>query len=166
MSEDDGTEFRLRRLEGQHAEVERPLRHLGADLARRDAPDVDVHERMRLPEPGDERQHDVHRRLVGANQHAAAAQVAQVLDGNLRLLGQAQQPLGVVAQQPPGVGQGGVLGGPVEEPLADALLEPPDRLADGRLGPVQLHGGPGEAPFGRNLKEYAQFAQFHGSTLS
>jgi hypothetical protein len=31
---------------------------------------------------------------------------------------------------------------------------------------VQLHGGPGEAPFGCNLKENAQFAQFHGTTLS
>ena len=83
------------------------------------------------------------------------------LTARFGLLGQAQQPLGVVAQEPPGVGQRGVLGGPVEQPLADALLEPPDRLADGRLGPVQLHGGPGEAPFGGNLEEDAQFAQFH-----
>ena len=110
---------------------------------------------MRLPEARDERQHDVDRRFVGADEHAAAAQVAQVLDGALRLLGQAQQTLGVVAQQAPGVGQGGVLGGAVEQPLADALLQPADRLADRRLGPVQLHGRPGEAPFGGDLQKDA-----------
>ena len=94
-------------------------------------------------------------------QHAAAAQVAQVLDGAFGLLRQPQQPLGVVAEQAPGVGQRGVLGGAVEQPLADALLEPADGLADGRLGPVQLHGRPREAPLGGDLQKHAQFAQFH-----
>ena len=75
------------------------------------------------------------------------------LTARFGLLRQAEQPLGVVAEQAAGVGQGGVLGGAVEQPLADALLEPADRLADGRLGPVQLHGGPGEAPFGGDLAE-------------
>ena len=96
---------------------------------------------MRLLEVGDERQDDVHRGLVGANQDAPAAQVAKVLDRDFRFLGQAQEPLGVVAQEPSGVGQGGVLGCPVEQPLADAFLQAADRLADGRLGSVQLHGG-------------------------
>jgi len=54
----------------------------------------------------------------------------------------------------------------VEQALAHAILQPADRLADGRLGPVQLHGGPGEAPFGCNLNENAQFAQFHCTTFS
>ena len=110
-------------------------------------------QRVRLAEAGDQRQHGVHRRLVGANQHAAAAQVAQVLDRALGLLGQAQQALGVVAEEPAGVGQGGVLGGAVEQPLADAVLEPADRLADRRLGAVQLHRRPGEAPLGGDLQE-------------
>ena len=155
LSEHDRAEPRLGGLERQHAEVEAALRDLGADLPRRNAAHVDVHQRVRLPEPLDERQHGVHRRLVGADQHAAAAQVAQVLDGAFGLLGQAQQALGVVAQQPAGVGQRGVLGGPVEQPLADALLEPADRLADRRLGPVQLHGGPREAAFGGDLEKDA-----------
>ena len=155
LAEHDRAEPRLGGLERQHAEIEAALRDFGADLARRDAAHVHVHQRVRLPEPGDERQHDVHRGFVGADEDAAAAQVAQVLDGALRLLRQAEQPLGVVAQQAPGVGQGGVLGGAVEQPLADALLEPADGLADRRLGPVQLHRGPREAPFGRNLQKYA-----------
>jgi hypothetical protein len=125
-----------------------------------------MHQRMRLAEPGDERQDDMDRSFVGADQDAATPQVPEVLDGNLRLLGKAEQSLGEVAQEPSGVGQGGILGRPVEQPLADTLLQPPHRLADGRLRPVQLHGGAGEAPLGRNLKEYAQFAQFHGTTLS
>ena len=118
VAEHDRAELRLGRLEGQDAEIERPLRHLRADLPRRNAPDVDVHERMRLAEPRDERQHDMHGRLVGADQHAAAPQVAQVLHGDLRFLGKAQQPLGIVPQQAPGVGERGVFGRPVEQALA------------------------------------------------
>ena len=46
VPEHDRAEPRLGRLERQHAEVEAALGHLGANLARRDAPHVDVHERM------------------------------------------------------------------------------------------------------------------------
>jgi hypothetical protein len=120
-----------------------------------DTPYVDMHQRMRLAEPGDEREDDVDRGFVGADQDAPTTEVTEVLDGNLCFLGKAEQALGVVAQEPSGVGQGGVLGRPVEQPLADALLQPPHRLTDGRLGAVQLHGSAGEAPFRRNLKEYA-----------
>ena len=104
-------------------------------------------------EPVDERQHGVHRRFVGADQDAPAPQVAQVLDRAFGLFRQAQQALGVVPEQPAGLGQRGVLGGAVEQALADALLQPPDRLADCGLGPVELRRGPGEAPLGRNLAE-------------
>ena len=48
--EDDRAEPRLGGLEREHAEVEAALRHLGADLPRRDAADVDVHQRMRVAE--------------------------------------------------------------------------------------------------------------------
>ncbi len=127
---------------------------LGADLTGRDAAHVHVDERMRLAESRDERQHGMHRGLVGPDEDPPAPQVAQVLHRALGLFGQAEQALGVVAEQAPGFGQGGVLGGAVEQPLPDAFLEAADRLADGRLGPVQLHGRPGEAPFGRNLQKY------------
>ena len=128
---------------------------LGADLTGRNAAHVHVDERVSLAESRDERQHGVHRRLVGPDEDAAATQVAQVLDGALGLLGQSQQALGVVPEEASGFGQRGVLGGAVEQPLPDAVLEPADRLADGRLSPVQLHGRPGEAPFGRDLQKYA-----------
>ncbi len=149
------------RLEGQHAEVEVALRHLGTDHARRDAAHVHVDERVRLAEARHQRQHDVHRRFVGADEHAAAAQVAQVAHRGFGLLGQPQQPLGVVAQQAAGVGQRGVLGGAVEQPFADRVLEPAHRLADGRLRAVQLHRGAGEAVLGGDFEEDPQFRQIH-----
>ena len=105
VAEHDRAQPRLGRLKRQHAEVEAAVRDLGADLARRDAAHVHVHQRMGLAEPVDERQHDVHRGLVGADQDPAAPQVAQVLDRAFGLFGQAQQALGVVAQQAPGLGQ-------------------------------------------------------------
>ena len=73
LTEHDRTEPRLGRLEGEHAEVEAALCHLGADLSGRDSAHVDVHERMRFAKSLDERQHGVHRGLVGADQHAARA---------------------------------------------------------------------------------------------
>ena len=155
-------EPRFGRLERQHAEVESALRDLGADLARRNAAHVDVHERMRVAVALNERQDGVHRGFVGADQHPPAAQVAEVLDRGLGLFREPEQPLGVVAQEPARVGQRGVLGGPVEQALADAFLEPPHRLADRRLGPVQLHGRPRKAPFGGHLQENPQFRQLHG----
>ncbi len=145
----------LGRLKREDAEVEAALRDLGADLTRRNAAHVHVHQRVGLSEARDDRQHDVHRRFVGADQDAAAPQVAQVLDRAFGFLGQAEQTLGVVAQQPAGVGQGGVLGGAVEQPLADVLLETADGLADRRLRPVQFHGCPREAAFGGDLQKDA-----------
>ena len=88
-------------------------------------------------------------------EHAPAAQVAQVADRAFGFLGQAQQTLGVVTQQAAGLGEGGVLGRAVEQPLADTLLETADGLADSRLRPVQLHGCPGEAAFGGDLQKDA-----------
>ncbi len=164
LAEHDRAELRLGGLERQHAEVEAALRHLGADLARRDAADVHVHQRVGVAEPRDERQHGVDRGFVRADEHAAAAQVPQVLHRGFGFLREPQQAVGVVAEEPPRVGQGGVLGGAVEQALAHAVLETADRLADRRLRPVQLHGGPGEAPFRRNLQENPQFGQFHDWT--
>ena len=63
-------------------------------------------------------------------------------------LGQPEQPLGVVLEQPAGLGQGAVAGRPVEQALAQLVLDAADRLADGRLGPVEPAGGGGEAPVG------------------
>jgi hypothetical protein len=110
---------------------------------------------MAVAEALDERQHRVNRRFVAADQHAAAAEIAQVLDRFLGFLGEPQQAVGVVAQEPAGLGQRGVLRGAVEQPLADALLQPPHGLADRRLRAVQLHRGLGEAPLGCNGEKNA-----------
>ena len=141
------------------------MRDLGADLPGRNAPHVHVHERVRLAVPLNERQDGMDRGFVGADEHAAPPQVPQVLDRGFGFFGEPQQALGVVAQEPAGVGQRGVLGGPVEQPLADAFLETPHRLADRRLGAVKLHGGPRKAPFGGHLEEDPQFGQLHGSVV-
>ena len=100
-------------------------------------------------------QHRVHRRFVGPDQDTTAPQVAQVADRAFRFFGEAEQALGVIAQQAPGVGERRVLGRAVEQPLADILLETLDGLADRRLRPVQFHGCPGEAAFGGDLEKDA-----------
>jgi hypothetical protein len=111
LSEHDRSETRLGRLKCENAEIETALRDFCADLPRRDAADVDVHQRMRVAEARDQREHRVHRRLVAADEHAAAAEIAQVPHGMLRLFGESQQAVGVIAEQAPRVGEGGVLGG-------------------------------------------------------
>ena len=52
------------------------------------------------------------------------------------------EPVAIVAEEPARVGQRGILGGAVEQPLADALLQAAHRLADSRLSAVELHGCP------------------------
>ena len=163
LTKHDGIEPGFGRLEGEHPEVEAALCHLGADLSGRHSPHVDVHERVRFAKSLDEGQDSMNGCLVGADEHPAPTQVAEILDGGLGLLGQAKEPLGVVAEQTTGVCERGVLGRPVEQPLADALLEPSDRLADRRLGAVELHGCPREAPLGGDAEEDAQLGQFHSS---
>ena len=156
----------LGRLEGQDPEVEAALQHLEADLARRHAAHVDERLRVRLAEPADERQQQVHARLVRADHHAPAAQVRKLPDRALRLLRQAQQPLRVALQHPPGVGQRAVLERSVEQPLAEIIFQPPDGLAHRRLGPVQLPGRPREAPLGRHGQKHPQFCEIHGAIIT
>ena len=88
----------------------------------------------------EQRQHDVDRRFVGADQHAPALQVAQVADRGIRLLRQPHQPLRVVEEHAPGFGQLAVLRRSVEEALAEVVLEALDGLADGGLRAVQPGG--------------------------
>ena len=51
---------------------------------------------------------------------------------------EAHEPLPVVLQDAPGVGQRAALRRPIEELLAELVLEALDRLADRRLRPVHL----------------------------
>ena len=133
---------RFCRLKGQHAEIEAALRNLGADLSCRNSTNVHVHERVSITETLNKRQDDVDGRFVDPDEDASATQVAELLHGGLRLFRQPEQPVGVIAEEASGVGQGGIFGGAVEQPLADTLLQPPHGLADRRLGPVELHGRP------------------------
>ena len=117
---------------------------------------------MGLPEAADQRQQRVDRRLVGADEHASAPQVAQFAHGDFGFLAQAHEPLRVLAQHAPGLGERALLGRPIEEPLTQFLFEPADGLADGRLGAVQLGGGAREAALAGDRQENLQFREFHG----
>ncbi len=86
------------RPERQRAEVEAPLLDLDRDLPGRHAANVDGDVGIALTKPHDQRQQGVHGRFVRADQHAAAAQVAQVAHRRLGFLRQPDQPLPVVLQ--------------------------------------------------------------------
>ena len=96
---------------------------------------------MRRAEALDQRQQRVHGRLVGADEHAAAPQIAQLAHRRLGLLG---EPHAAAARSPAAARPASVsvpfLRRAVEQPLAELVLEPPDGLADRRLGAVQLLG--------------------------
>ena len=108
---------------------------------------------MRRANGLDERQQGVHRRLVGADDDPAAAHLLQLADRRLGLGGEPQQPRGVVLQQPPASVSVAVARRPIEQPVAQLVLEPADRLADGRLRPVELLGGLREAALGGDRDE-------------
>ena len=109
---------------------------------------------MLLTEPLDQRQQDVDAALVRPDQHAATLQIAQLADRQLRLFRKPLQPLGILPQHPPGLGQRAVLRRSIEEALADLVLETPDGLADGGLGAVQLRGGAGKAALRGNGQKH------------
>ena len=125
------------RLERQHAEVEAAIEDRVGDLPRRHAAHVDDDVGMVERELLDVRQQAVDGGLVGADDDAAAADLLQLAHRRLRLVGQPEQPLRVVLEQPSGLGQRAVARRAVEEPLPQLVLDAADRLADGRLGPVQ-----------------------------
>ena len=151
----------LGRQEGHHAEVQAALRHLDANLPRGDAAHVDLDLRVLVAESADQRQQRVNGALVGADEDAAAAQIAQLTHGGLGLFAEAHQPLRVVAQDASRFGQGALLRGPIEQALAQLLLEPADGLADGRLRAVELGGRAREAALGGDGEKDLQFGQFH-----
>ena len=145
---------RLGRVERQRAEVEAALLHLDGDLARRHAADVDRDLRVAAAR---------NRAISGSSvctaaslapiEHAPAPQVAQLAHGRLGLLGEPHEPLAVVLQHPAGLGQRAVLRRAVEQPLAELVLEPAHRLADGRLRAVHLGRGAREAALLRRRRE-------------
>ena len=61
----------------------------------------------------------------------------------------------LVTKQAAGLGQGSVFGGPVEQALADRLLETADGLTDRRLRAVQFHRGARKTAFGGDFEKDA-----------
>jgi hypothetical protein len=103
--------------------------------------------------------------LVGADDDAALADVAQVADRPRRFVRQAQHPVRVAQEQLACVREGAVSRRPVEKALADCLLEALHGLAHGGLGPPKLPGGPGKAPFRGNSRKNAQIFERHARIL-
>ena len=165
-AEEDGLDAAIRGQEREDAEVDAAIEDGAGDLARRHAPDLDRHLRMQRGEALDVRQQAVHGRLVGAHDHAAAAHLLELLDGGLGLAGQPQQPLRVILEQTAGLGERAVPGRPVEQPLAQLILDPADRLADGRLGPVEAARRGGETPVRGDGEKRGQVRELHKLNLS
>ena len=95
------------------------------------------------------------RRTSRSSRTASSASAARV-----------QQARGVVLQEPAGLGQGAVARRAVEQPLPELFFEPPDGLADGRLGPVELLGRPREAALGGDRRENGEVLQLHGLIIT
>ena len=71
---------------------------------------------------------------------------------------------GVSDEQRAGLGEDPRSRRPIEQPLAELVLEPANGLADRRLGPVQLTGRGREAALGRDECERLQILQLHASS--
>ena len=99
--------------------------------------------------------------LVRADEHPPLPDLPQVRDGTAGLLSQPKQPRAVLEEHLAGVGQRPVARRPVDQPLACRGFQPPDGLADGRLGPVELPRRPRKAPLGGHRDEYAKVLEGH-----
>ena len=107
----------------------------------------------------------MHGRLVGPDEHAPAAQVAQLAHGLLGFLRQPHQPLRVLAQHAAGLGERPLLGRSIEQALAQLVLQAPDGLAHRRLRAVQLGGRPRETALRRHGQEHLELGQIHAIHL-
>ena len=160
-----GLDSAIRRLKRQDAEVERSVEQCVRHLPRRDATDLHGDARVSRREAVDVRQQGMDGRFVGADDDPPAPDLLELPDRQLGLAGQSEQALGVVLKQPAGLGQRAVARGAVEQPLAELILDAPDRLADGRLGPVEPAGRRREAVIGRNREKCRQILQLHKIVL-
>ena len=82
------------------------------------------------------------------------------------LAGQPEQALGVVLEQAAGLGQGAVPRRAVEQALPQLILDAADRLADGRLGPVEAPGGGGKTAIRGDGEKCGEIRQLHKWNLS
>ena len=87
----------------------------------------------------------MHGGFVGADEHAAAPQIAQLAHRRLSFLCEPHEALTVVLEHAARVGQRAAFRRAVEQVLTQVVLEAPDRLADRRLRAMDLGRGAGEA---------------------
>ena len=153
------------RGKGKHAEVERAAEDFAGHLPGRDAAHLDVRVGMVRAEAFDHRQQDVYGAFVGADQHAAAPQVLQLANRALGLCAQCREALRVVEEKLARLGQPASLRGTIEQAFVQLVLEPPDGLADCRLGAVQPLRGAREAALGGDGEEDLQLGEIHGGAL-
>ena len=156
----------FRGTERQRAEVEAALLHFHGDLPRRHPADVEGDLRMPLAEAPHERQQRVDRRFVGADEHAAATQVAQVAHHRLGLVGQTDEALPVVLQHLPRLGERAALRRAIDQLFPEVRFEAADRLAHGRLRPVHLGRRARKAALVRHGEEDTERLQVHNRALS
>jgi hypothetical protein len=71
------------------------------------------------------------------------------------------QPLGMVGQDAPGIGQYAPPARAIEERPADLILELLDGLADSRLGPIERLGRRREAALTHHREKCFQLEEFH-----
>ena len=117
--------------------------------------------RMLLRVVADVGEQRVHRRLVGADDHAAAPDLLELPHGGFGLGRHPEQPPRVLEQQRPRLRERAVARRPVEEPFAEPFFDPAHRLADGRLGPVEAAGRHREAPGVGHRDEGLEVLQLH-----
>ena len=77
------------------------------------------------------------------------------------LAGQPEQALGVVLQQPAGLGERAVARRAVEQSLPQLILDAAHRLADGRLRPVETPRGGGKTAVSGHRQERGEVRQLH-----
>ena len=153
----------IRGLEREHAEIERPVQDRAGYLPRRDPADVDEDVRMQDGKTLDVREQAVDGRFVRADDDPAPAHLLKLLDRGLRFARETEQPLRVVLQQASCFRQRAVARRPIEQALAELVLDPADRLADRRLRAVHPPRGSGKTTFGRDRQERRQVRQLHNS---
>jgi hypothetical protein len=133
--------------EGKNAEFDGPLDELFGDLAGERSLDGDPKMRIIATEVVQDGKQPQARIFVGRDGETATLEGAKLFEGSDGFAAQAEEALGIVAQQFAGGGEGPVARGAFEEGLADLVFEFANGMADGGLSPAHTNGGSGKAFF-------------------
>ncbi len=158
---DDGAQLRLLRIVSEDAQFRVVAQHVAGNVAAQRALHRDADHGMQAAELGQHRQQVERGKFVGGDAQLAALQLAQFGQRSGGIVTQVEQPLGILLQHAPGIGEQAFAGGAVEQRLADFLFQLVNGLADRRLGAMQLFRGPGKLPFPRHREKHFQLSQIH-----